>query len=132
MKSAVLLTDLRLHSLLIAAQLARDSGAVCVLSNSAMYYNDYGSYSSSWYKRLKVWVFSLFVSVVVAEDVTSQAESGICATAIRSSLISITKDSRADWVKYPRVYEHLLRLDEGAGRILSYLTQRKVDRKFVF
>ena len=103
-ETIVLITDLRIFTLACVAQISRESrNSLCVISERTLHNNDYGQYSSSVYKKIKIFVFGLLVNTrIVKENELYNKEDGFMSDnqGVRSSLISITKDSDATKEKY--------------------------------
>ena len=137
MKSAVIISDMRLFSLLTAIQLARDSEGDCIVSSLFLTNNDYGSFTNKYYKKIKLFFLSLlFRRVIIIEASASSADkvSGKVyhTIGIVSSLISITKDSRATTEKYPLVARQLEQLERGAEDVARFLEKNDYKKVFLF
>lgn len=135
-ETIVLITDLRIFTLACVAQISRESrNSLCVISERTLHNNDYGQYSSSVYKKIKIFVFGLLVNTrIVKENELYNKEDGFMSDnqGVRSSLISITKDSDATKEKYKHVNEQLKQLAIGSKEVFEYIEKNNPDRVFLF
>lgn len=128
---AVLVSDLRLFTIFCAIQIFRESGAkYFVISEEAIAFNEYGSFSSSFIKRIKVEVLKAVCSLIVVTN-SGNAEC-LDETGVISSLISHTENDGANQDKYPVLFSNFKSLSNGAVSVFNFLKMRGVNEIFVY
>jgi len=128
---AIVLTDFRLPMLLAAVQLHQqfqNSDIIVHVDSSNTY--DYGDYSAPWYKKLKLWIIQRIYNVnFVAEYGEIDGEDYF---GINSSLISITNDSSASYLKYPKESDNLKKVSSASIGVSKKINRERYDSVAIF
>lgn len=131
MSKAVIITDLRLFTVVTALQIFdRTKSDYLLISEEAIHSQEFGSKSSEGYKRLKVGIVRRFypLEVIATKDVQKVRHP----KGINSSLISETTDALATPEKYPDLYRNFSRQAAGAESVSQELAARSVKEIYVF
>ena len=128
---AVVLTDLRIRTILIALSISKlfDS-ADLLLARATIDNPEYGSQSPSWYKWLKVILLKRMHSLKVVETCPDISLADSPGTL--SSLISITHDHKAIPRTYPRIYRALQHQVAGSLSLEAFIKYNAYKEVFVF
>jgi hypothetical protein len=123
LKKAIVLTDLRILPLLTACYLSKKiKNSGIVFSEFSLACFDFGFTFPKWYNKFKIFIISLFFNIKIlkiSKQINEPDESELIC--ILSSMVSMTNDSLADKVKYPKLYLKLLLSYNASISIKKYL-----------
>jgi hypothetical protein len=125
MRKFIILSDLRIIPILASFSIFKfdKKNTTIIVSNDAIMSIDYGFIFPPLYNWFKIYILRAFCPVLVLETSFSENYKIIGKMGLMSSLVSITSDTFASELKYPKLYSKLFRTYLGAHSIVNYLNK---------
>lgn len=128
---AVVLSDLRIRTILIALSIKNKSNeSILIISEATINFHEYGSESPKWYKKIKISILKSLYDVRLIK--VSEHGQFVPTKGIKSSIISRTYDHTATEEKYPIIAHHARMQSHGANDVWSYLNDNKIKEVYIF
>ncbi len=123
----IVLNDLRSVPILTVIKLRKCIDSSLLIAHDSIFDNaEYADFTPRVWKKCVKWFlvrfFKLHLISSSSEEVKSYSQTGLT-----SSLLSITEDSGANKLKYPKIYKQMENLAAGAADIVKYISANKKD-----
>jgi hypothetical protein len=127
----IVLNDLRAVPILTVLKLKRTIDFSILIAHESLFKcREYGDHTNLLWKNFLKYILILFFNLKIVKVKTQDAD--LNDMGLESSLFSITEDSNATSLKYPKIYRQLQRLVWGAQDIVNYISENKVSNVYVF